>query len=115
MARSSRPAAMLYLSLILALPLAFMPSRAIAQDIPGLETCTAEKQIDRRTGCLQGNDDFLAQTIAKLSRETAARLAAAGRELAAAKAEIATLKGAIEKLNGEVAQLKTKADSTGKK
>ena len=95
--------------------LALMSSHATAQDVPGLETCTAEKQMDRRTGCLQSNDDFLAQTISKLQRETQARIAASGRELAAARAEIATLKSAMEKLNGELAQMKEKIGSAGKK
>jgi ubiquinone biosynthesis protein UbiJ len=95
--------------------LALMSSLATAQDVPGLETCTAEKQMERRTGCLQSNDDFLAQTLSKLSRETQARLAASGRELAAARAEIATLKSAVEKLNGELTQLKAKVESAGKK
>ncbi|MBX9840524.1 MAG: hypothetical protein K2Z80_01820 [Xanthobacteraceae bacterium] len=94
---------------------ALMSSPATAQDVPGLETCTAEKQMERRTGCLQSNDDFLAQTLSKLSRETQARLTAAGRELAAARAEIATLKSALERLNNELAQLKAKIDAAGNK
>jgi ubiquinone biosynthesis protein UbiJ len=95
--------------------LALMSPPAAAQDVPGLETCTAEKQMDRRTGCLQSNDDFLAQTLSKLSRDTQGRIAASGRELAAARAEIATLKSAMEKLNGELAQLKAKVEAAGKK
>lgn len=90
-------------------------SPVFAQDVPGLETCTAEKTMERRTGCLQSNDDFLAQMLSKLSRETQARLAASGRELAAARAEIATLKSTLEKLNGELAQMKAKIDAAGKK
>jgi hypothetical protein len=99
----------------LALMFALTPSPAAAQDVPGLETCTAEKTMERRIGCLQSNDDFLAQTLSKLSRETQARLAASGRDLTAARAEIATLKSAMEKLNGELAQLKTKVESAGKR
>jgi hypothetical protein len=91
-----------------------MASRAVAQDIPGLENCTAEKQMERRTGCLQSNDDFLQRSLSKLTRDTQARITASGRELAAAKAEIAALKSALEKLNGEVSQLRDKADP-GKK
>ena len=34
-------------------------SGAHAQDVRGLEVCTAEKQMDRRTGCLQANIDYL--------------------------------------------------------
>jgi ubiquinone biosynthesis protein UbiJ len=115
MGRSLRCAAVMHSALMLALMLALLSSRAIAQDVPGLEACTAEKQMERRTGCLQSNDDFLAQTISKLARETQARIAASGRELAAARAEIATLKSAMEKLNGELAQMKEKVGSTGKK
>jgi hypothetical protein len=115
MGRSLGCAVMTHLALLLALMLALMSSPATAQDVPGLETCTAEKQMERRTGCLQSNDDFLAQTLSKLSRETQTRLAASGRELAAARAEIATLKSAMEKLNGELAQLKAKVEASGKK
>jgi hypothetical protein len=99
---------------VLMLP-ALMSWPAAAQDVPGLETCTAERQMDRRTGCLQSNDDFLAQSLSKLSRDTQAKLTAAGRELAAARAEIATLKSAVEKLNGELAQVKAKVEAAGKK
>jgi hypothetical protein len=95
--------------------LALVLSPATAQDVPGLETCTAEKQIERRTGCLQSNDDFLAQTISKLARETHARMTASGRELTAAKAEIATLRSAMEKLNGELAQIKERIEATSKR
>ena len=90
-------------------------SRAAAQDIPGLENCAAEKQMERRTGCLQSNDDFLQRTLSKLTRDMQARIAASGRDLAAAQAEIAALKSAMEKMNGELAQLKAKIESTGKK
>ena len=95
--------------------LVLMSPLATAQDVPGLETCTAEKQMERRTGCLQSNDDFLAQTIAKLARETRASIAASGRELTAARAEIAALKSTVEKLNGELAQMKERVGSAGKK
>jgi ubiquinone biosynthesis protein UbiJ len=111
MGRSLRCAGMLHLALMSIL----MSSPARAQDVPGLETCTAEKQMERRTSCLQSNDDFLAQGLSKLQRDTQARIAASGRELAAARAEIATLKSAMEKLNGELAQMKEKIGPAGKK
>jgi hypothetical protein len=106
MGRSFRCAMMLF---------ALMSSRATAQDIPGLELCTAEKQMERRTGCLQSNDEFLQQTLSKLARETHAKITASGRALATAQAEIAVLKSAIEKLNSELAQMKAKAESTIKR
>jgi hypothetical protein len=99
----------------LALALALISWRTAAQDVPGIETCTAERQMERRTGCLQSNDDFLAQTLSKLQRETHARLAASGRDLAAARAEIAALKSAMEKLNSELVHMKAKIEAVGKK
>jgi septal ring factor EnvC (AmiA/AmiB activator) len=88
---------------------------AAAQDIHGLEVCTAEKDMVRRTSCLQANVEFLQQELAKLARETRDKLAAAGREAASAKAEIAALKAALAKLESEMAQMRAKADAAGKK
>jgi len=90
-------------------------SPARAQDIRGLEVCTAEKQMDRRTSCLQANVEFLQQTLNKLAHDTQDKLAAAGRDLSSAQAEIATLKTAVEKLNTELAQMKPKPEPSSKK
>src|SRR5947209_710620 len=94
--------------------LLILSSGAASQDIPGLEVCTAEKQMDRRTGCLQSNDEFLQQALSKLTRETQAKIAALGRALAAAQAEIAPLKSATEKLSAELAQFKERDPATKK-
>jgi len=105
---------------VLLLALSILPSAA--QDIRGLEVCTAEKQMERRTGCLQANTEFLQQALAALKRETNDKLAATGRDLAAAKAEIATakveiaaLRSALAKLDGELAHLRIKPEAGGKK
>jgi septal ring factor EnvC (AmiA/AmiB activator) len=90
-------------------------SPAAAQDVRGLELCTAEKQMERRTGCLQANIEFLQQALARLTRETQDKIATIGRDLAGAQAEITALKATIAKLNGELAQLKVKAESRGEK
>jgi chromosome segregation ATPase len=90
-------------------------SSAAAQDVRGLEVCTAEKQMERRTGCLQANIDFLQQALTRLTRETQDKIAAIGRDLAGAQAEIAALKATIAKLNGELAQLKVKVEPRGEK
>lgn len=104
-------------------------SCSAAQDIRGLEVCTAEKQVERRTSCLQSNIEFLQQSIVKLARETQekiaatsrelasarAEIAASGRELASAKAEIAALKSKMEQLSSELARTKAAAESKGKK
>lgn len=91
--------------------IALLPLGAGAQDIRGLEVCTAEKQMERRTGCLQANTEYLQQALTN----TDEKLAAAARDLAAARAEIGTLRSTVEKLNGELAQIKAKADPSAKK
>ncbi len=108
-------AAALSLVMAAALP-ANWPTPTAAQDVRGLEICTAEKQMDRRTGCLQANVDFLQQELTKLARQTEDRLGAADRNLAAARAEIAALKSTVEKLNGELSAIKAaKTEANGKK
>ena len=79
---------------------------AAAQDIRGLEVCTAEKTMERRTSCLQSNVEFLHQALDKQAREMRVKLDAASREAAAQKAEIAALNSAIAKLQRELADLK---------
>jgi prefoldin subunit 5 len=84
-----------------------------------LEVCTAEKQMERRTGCLQANIEFLQQALTRLTRETQDKIATIGRDLTVAQAEIAALKSTIAKLNGELAQLtvqlKVKVEPRGEK
>ena len=75
------------------------PLAAIAQDIPGVEICTHESGLDRRTGCLQSNIDFLQHELTKNARETQLKLSAAGRDVAA-------LKSQIEAANRETAALR---------
>jgi hypothetical protein len=79
---------------------------AAAQDIRGLEVCTAEKAMERRTGCLQSNVEFLQQALAKQARDTQAKIDAANKDAAAQKAEVVAIKMAVEKLQQELAELK---------
>jgi septal ring factor EnvC (AmiA/AmiB activator) len=88
---------------------------ASAQDIRGMELCTAEKQMERRTGCLQANIELLQQMLVKQTRDTNEKLAAANRDVAAAKTELAatkadvvTLKAAMAKLDADLTQMKAK-------
>jgi len=62
-----------------------------AQDVPGIEICTVEKTMERRTSCLQSNVDFLQKTIAKLAADHQ-------QKLDAAKAQIEGLKGTVVSL-----------------
>jgi septal ring factor EnvC (AmiA/AmiB activator) len=95
--------------------LAALLSPASAQDIRGMEVCTVEKQMERRTSCLQANVEFLQQALNKLTRDTQDRFMATDRDLTAARAEIAALKSAMERLNTELAQVKAKAEPPAKK
>ena len=79
---------------------------ALAQDIRGLEICTAEKAMDRRTSCLQSNVEFLQQELAKQTRAMQAKLAEVSREIASQKAELVELKAALAKLQLELADMK---------
>ena len=78
----------------------------MAQDIRGLEVCTAEKAMDRRTSCLQSNVEFLQQELAKQTRAMQGKLLETNREIAAQKTELAALRTTLAKLQQELAELK---------
>jgi hypothetical protein len=88
---------------------------AAAQDIRGIEVCTAEKQMDRRTSCLQANVEFLQQALNKLAHDSADKQSATDRDLAAARAEITALRSAVDKLTSDLKDMKAKADADHKK
>ena len=102
------------LILATALSLAALLSPAAAQDVRGMEACMAEKAMERRTGCLQANIEFLQQEMTKLKRDMQNQLNAANRDAAAAKTENAALKAALTKLEADVSQLKAKAEPAKK-
>ena len=84
---------------------------ALAQDVRGLEVCTAEKQMDRRTSCLQANTEFLQGAIERNARDARQKLDAAGKELASARNEIAALKAALAATQARLDKLeKAKAE-----
>ena len=92
--------------------LALFAQPAAAQDLRGLEHCSAEKNLERRTSCQQSNIDFLQQRLNRMAQEMQQKQSAAERELAAVKAqlaaatsEIAGLKDALAKLHGQVEAL----------
>ena len=90
-----------------------------AQDIPGIEICTAEKAMDRRTSCLQSNIDFLQKTMTKQSLDHQQKLDAANRQIQALKAALIAQQGAIDELKAGQArfadELKKKADAPAAK
>src|SRR3979490_1889679 len=82
--------------------------RATAQAVPGIEICTVEKTMERRTSCLQSNVDFLQKTIAKLSADHQQKLDAANRQIEALKSTVASLQKTVDDL--QAAQKKAAED-----
>ena len=90
----------------------FFTSAASAQDIPGIEICTVEKTMERRTSCLQSNIEFLQKTLARLSADHQQKLDAANRQIEGLKATVASLQKLVADL--QTAQKQT-ADEQKKK
>jgi hypothetical protein len=78
--------------------LMLIPPHVRAQDIPGIEICTAEKTMERRTSCLQSNVDFLQKTMTKLSADHQQKIDAANRQIDALKATVISLQKMVEDL-----------------
>jgi TolA-binding protein len=97
----------LVVSVALAAPL-LTSGDAPAQDVPGIEICTVEKTMERRTSCLQSNVDFLQKTIAKLSADHQQKLDAANRQIETLKSTIASLQKIVEEM--QAAQKKAADD-----
>ena len=96
-----------------------IPAELRAQDVPGIEICTVEKAMDRRTSCLQSNVDFLQKTLTKLSADHQQKLDAANRQIEALKAVVASLQKTVADLQAAQKQtaddLKKKADAPAPK
>ena len=91
---------------------ACLPVAAHAQDVPGIEICTVEKTMERRTSCLQSNVDFLQKTITKLAADHQQKLDAATRQIEALKAGVASLQKNVDDL--QAAQKKAAEDQKKK-
>jgi hypothetical protein len=89
-----------------------------AQDVPGIEICTVEKTMERRTSCLQSNVDFLHKTIAKLAADHQQKLDAANRQIEALKASVVSLQKIVDDLQAAsrkaAEDLKKKAEPPAK-
>ena len=92
-----------------------LPAAIHAQDVPGIEICTVEKTMERRTSCLQSNVDFLQKTMAKLSADHQQKIDAANRQIEALKATVAGLQKVVADMQAAQKQtaedLKKKADA----
>lgn len=73
-----------------------LPARA--QDVPGIEICTVEKTMERRTSCLQSNVDFLIKTITRQSGDHQQKLDAANRQIDGLKSAVVSLQKTVSDL-----------------
>ncbi len=89
-------------------PSLLTPADASAQDVPGIEICTVEKTMERRTSCLQSNIDFLQKTITKLAADHQQKLDAANRQIETLKSTVASLQKTMDEL--QTAQKKATED-----
>lgn len=85
---------------------------ARAQDVPGIEICTAEKDMARRTGCLQSNVNFLKTTMTQMGLDQQRKLDAATRQIDALKAAVVALQKRVDDL--QTAQKKTEPATPAK-
>lgn len=83
---------------------AMLPFVAHAQDVPGIEICTVEKTMERRTSCLQSNVDFLQKTITRLNLDHQQKIDAAIRQIDTLKVTLAGLQKTI----GDLQAMQTK-------
>src|SRR3982074_2906500 len=95
---------------------ACLSANAHAQDVPGIEICTVEKTMERRTSCLQSNVDFLQKTINKLNSDHQQKLDAANRQIEALKGSAIALQKVVDDLQKKRADdQKKKADAPAAK
>jgi hypothetical protein len=96
----------------------WMSGQALAQDVPGIEICTVEKTMERRTSCLQSNVNFLQNTISKLNADHQQKLDAANRQIDALKVTVVSLQKSMEDLQAAQKKmaddLARKADASAK-
>ena len=91
--------------------LVLIPVTVFAQDIPGIEICTAEKTMERRTSCLQSNIDFLQKTITRLAADHQQKIDAAKAQIEALKTAVISLQKIVDDLQAS----QKKAEDANKK
>jgi len=82
---------------------------ARAQDVPGIELCTHETRMERRTGCLQSNVEYLHGLLMKNAAAAQQKANAAAGEIAALKAEVAALRATVVALQARLERLEAAA------
>jgi prefoldin subunit 5 len=96
------------IALVVLAPCLLTSGNSRAQDVPGIEICTVEKTMERRTSCLQSNVDFLQKTIGKLTADHQQKLEAANRQIDSLKASLVSLQKVVDDL--QTAQKKLAED-----
>jgi hypothetical protein len=71
---------------------------AAAQDVAGIEDCTKTSGLDKRTGCMQSNVNFLQRTATRNALEAHRRLQAAESEIAVLRSTVADLRKGLDEL-----------------
>ena len=71
---------------------------AWAQDVPGIEICTVEKTMERRTSCLQSNINFLQTTLSRYVTDSRQKIDAANRQMQVLESTVAELWKAVTEL-----------------
>ena len=71
---------------------------ARAQDIVGIEDCTKTAGLDKRTGCLQSNVNFLQRLLIKNALEAAQKFKTTEAEIIALKGSVTSLQKAVEQI-----------------
>ncbi len=93
--------------LLAAMMMAVIPAQA--QDVPGIEICTVEKTMERRTSCLQSNVDFLKKSLDKAQLDNRTRDDTATRQIEALRLAIVSLQKTVTDLQAEIEKLKKPA------
>jgi hypothetical protein len=93
----------------------YLPTPASAQDVPGIEICTVEKTMERRTSCLQSNVDFLMKTIARLGGDHQQKIDAANRQIDGLKSAVVSLQKTVDDLKKASEDQKKKTDAAAPK
>jgi hypothetical protein len=111
--RQSRGAMMMRITLMAGC-LVLATIAAQAQDVPGIEICTVEKTMERRTSCLQSNVDFLMKTLAKLNGDHQGKIDGALRQIEALRATVIAQQKTIDQMKAAQAEVVPDKDAPAK-
>ena len=91
-----------------------LAASAHAQDVPGIEICTVEKTMERRTSCLQSNVNFLKSELTKAAAESGRRIDSANRRADDAVRKLEDVSHRLDALSETVAKLQKTVEALQK-